>query len=245
VTNSQPVESIPPDLISFLRKELATLSSYSIPFWRRSRKSKHDTLRYILNKNIIPSTGIVTEFGVFKGVTINMIAKKYPNRKVFGFDSFEGFPDDGRKDWQHDFSLNGVLPDVPKNTQLIKGFFEETLPDFVKDHKNEKFAMLHIDCDIYSSTKTIFEQCESMIQPGCIIVFDELLHYKGFENHEVLAFYEYLKKTGRRFEWVAIRNKVLPIDDYLQPSKDQKFTSGIMKDWRENGYEQEVAVRIL
>src|SRR5690348_1698775 len=38
--------------------------------------------------------GFLAEFGVFSGKSINLIAERYPERKVYGFDSFEGFPSD-------------------------------------------------------------------------------------------------------------------------------------------------------
>jgi hypothetical protein len=53
-------------------------------------------------------------------------------------------------------------------------------------------ALLHIDCDLYSSTKTIFELLSDRIVPGTVIVFDELVNYPAFKKHEVLAFYEFL-----------------------------------------------------
>ncbi|GAA6134379.1 hypothetical protein NBRC116188_11680 [Oceaniserpentilla sp. 4NH20-0058] len=233
------------DYLAFLKVELPKLKTKRLPFWRKSRKTKHDTLRYVVNKYSFSQAGLCAEFGVFKGVTIRMMANKLPSQKFYGFDSFTGFPDDGRTDWQHDFSLQGKLPDVPKNVTLIQGYFEDTLEAFVAEHKDECFALMHIDCDIYSSTKTIFNICKPMIKPGCIIVFDELLHYSGFENHEMLAFYEFLSETGLNFEWLSIRNKVLDIEEYLTSTWSQKLVGSPMKVWREMGYEQEVAIRII
>lgn len=233
------------DYKQFLSQELPKLKNCKIPFFKRTRKSKHDTMRYILNKNILDTTGIFAEFGVYKGTTIKMIAKAYPNTTVYGFDSFEGFPEDGRKDWKNDFSLQGKLPEVPENVRLLKGYFEETLEKFAKENEGNHLSFMHIDCDIYSSTKTIFNTLDELIKPGCIIVFDELLHYDGFENNEIKAFYEYLQDKKRKFEWLAIRNKVIDLKSYLD-LKANGFTGyETMKDWREKGYEQEVALRIL
>ena len=103
--------------------------------------------------------------------------------------------------------------------------------------------MIHIDCDIYSSTKTIFNLCKDMIKPNCLIVFDELLHYNPFLDNEMLALYQFIQESGLDFEWVAIRGKVLTIDEYLSPSPNLEFIRGIMADYRKNGYEQEVAIR--
>ena len=230
---------------AFLEERLPLLALKKLKWWQKSRDSKHDTLRYCLKNVPIDSNGIIAEFGVFKGTTLRMIANHYKNMMVFGFDSFEGFPDDGRQDWNQDFSLSGHLPKVPENVTLIKGFFEQTLLKFVEDNKGRYFSMIHIDCDIYSSTKTIFTLCKEMIKPNCLIVFDELLHYNPFLNNEMLALYEFIKDSDFDFEWVAIRKKVLTIDEYLNPTPSLEFTRGIMADYRKHGYELEVAIRII
>ena len=46
----------------------------------------------------------------------------------------------------------------------------------------------NIDCDIYSSTKDIFDIAGDRINPGCIIVFDEYINYPSWEQHEFKAF---------------------------------------------------------
>lgn len=230
--------------LAFLRAELPKLALRRIPFWHRTLDSKHDTLRYCLRKEAVDPAGLIAEFGVFKGTTIRMIARRFPQAEVYGFDSFEGFPDDGRADWRQDFSLGGTLPAVPANVRLVKGYFDDTLPAFVERNRGRFLSLLHIDCDIYSSTRTIFEQCRPMIRPGCLIVFDELLHYNRFLHNEMLAFYEFVRDTGARFEWVGIRGKVLPIDDFLNPDDKTRRFMKIMKTYRAAGYEQEVALRI-
>ena len=72
---------------------------------------------------------------------------------------------------------------VRDNVVLIKGWFDRTLSLFMKDVVNDKqLALLHVDCDLYSSTKTIFDIFEINIRPGTIIVFDELFNYTGSAN---------------------------------------------------------------
>lgn len=234
---------IPNGYMDFIEEELPKLRLKRLNWWRKSPYSKHDTLRYCLRTQKI-TNGIIAEFGVFKGTTIRAIARKFKNRQIFGFDSFEGFPNDGRKDWNQNFSLNGDMPIVPNNVTLIKGFFEDTLPVFISNRKGGHFSLLHIDCDIYSSTKTIFTKCRDMIRPGCLIIFDELLHYNGFLDNELLAFYEFVTENELGFEWVAIRGGVMEASNL--PSRDNLMTKDWkMADFRKRGYEQEVAVRIV
>jgi len=112
--------------------------------------------------NISILEGVVIEFGVYKGDTINYIARKLPSFDVFGFDSFEGLPEFWRDGFDKGtFSLNS-LPEVEKNVKLYKGWFDDTLPQFVKENK-QKIAYLHVDCDLYNSTKLIFEYLKDRI----------------------------------------------------------------------------------
>ena len=56
---------------------------------------------------------------------------------------------------------------------------------------------MHIDCDLYSSTKTIFDNFEEFILEGTVILFDEIIGYDYFRQHEYKAFVEFLQKTGK------------------------------------------------
>ena len=89
------------------------------------------------------------------------------------------------------------------NVTLIKGFFEETLPRFAAEHRHDKVALLHVDCDLYSATKTIFDQLGDLLQPGCIIIFDEYFNYPDWQDGEYKAFAEYAASEGRSFEYIA------------------------------------------
>ena len=80
------------------------------------------------------------EFGVASGRTINYISK-FTKDKVYGFDSFEGLPEKWRDGFNKGaFNRNGILPEVNNNVELIKGWFDETLPNFIKNH-NKKVSL--------------------------------------------------------------------------------------------------------
>ncbi|MFC2089126.1 hypothetical protein ACFLT1_00005, partial [Bacteroidota bacterium] len=80
--------------------------------------------------NEIRKEGIILEFGVWKGRSINYMSKKLVNRKFYGFDSFEGLQEDwkGHGLTKGYFNLKGKLPKVNSNVTLIKGWFSTTLP---------------------------------------------------------------------------------------------------------------------
>ncbi len=172
-------------------------------------------LSYILNNynNTIPDDAFIIECGVASGSTINMIGNSMKKTKnIYGFDSFEGLPEewnDGellyKKGW---FSTNGNMPIVPRNVNLIKGWFNQTLPIFKQDVlKESPISLLHVDCDLYSSSKEIFTCFEKNIVSGTIIVFDELWNYPDYKQHEIKAFAEYLQKNNKWFEPLICRQK--------------------------------------
>jgi Macrocin-O-methyltransferase (TylF) len=142
--------------------------------------------------------GLFLEFGVASGRTINHMALNTPQTQFYGFDSFEGLPEAWRSGFDKGEFAQESLPAVPPNVTLIKGWFDDTLPTFLHDRPQTPLSLLHIDCDLYSSTKTIFANLQDRMVTGTIIVFDEYWNYPGWRDHEFKAFEELLAETGVR-----------------------------------------------
>jgi len=145
------------------------------------------------------------EFGVHSGHTINYISQ-FTNNKVYGFDSFEGLPEKWRDGFDKGaFDRNGILPQVNSNVELIKGWFNQTLLNFIQTH-NKKVSFIHMDADLYSSTKYIFDVLKDYIDTDCIIVFDEFVNYQGFDGDtgELKAFYEFITENKVDYEWIGM-----------------------------------------
>lgn len=166
--------------------------------------------------------GIIVECGVWQAFTTNIIGKAHPERHMYGFDSFRGLPEDwvrgDRNITTAFFNKGGNLPGVPPNVKLVPGWFNETLPPFVKEHSTDAIAYLHVDCDIYSSTVTVLTTLAPLLRPGTIIVFDDMFNYPGYENHELLAMYEFFASTEWRVEWLGKQGHVTP-----KPERDEGF----------------------
>ena len=164
-------------------------------------------LTYVFEKiklNHKPDT-LWLEFGVYNGKTINYIST-FTNDKVYGFDSFEGLPETWREGFDvGTFNKNGIAPPVNNNVELLKGWFDETLPDFIKT-QNKKVSFIHMDADLYSSTKYVLNILKEYIDNDCIIVFDELVNYPGFdgETGELKAFYEFITENIVDYEWIGM-----------------------------------------
>lgn len=164
-------------------------------------------LEYVFEKMALkhkPGT-MWLEFGVASGRTINYISK-FTSKTVYGFDSFEGLPEKWRKGFDRGaFSRNGEFPKVNDNVVLVKGLFNETLPEFIRTH-DKKVSFIHMDADLYSSTKYVFDTLKDYIDTDCVIIFDELLNYPGFDGDtgELKAFYEFVTENNVNYEWIGM-----------------------------------------
>lgn len=158
-----------------------------------------ETLAYALSATDID--GLTLEFGVNFGTTIRYIGR-LTDGPVHGFDSFEGLPES----WKHEaagrYSTGGILPDTPDNVTLHKGWFKDTLPPFLKGHAGP-VCFVHVDCDIYSSTKTVFDNIGTRLVPGSVIVFDEYITNPDWQEDEFKAFQEAVHSFELGYEYLA------------------------------------------
>ena len=175
--------------------------SNSAMFGDRKELFKFVFEEYIKNSDY--KDKLFLEFGTYKGESINFLSLLMPELKFYGFDTFQGLPESFSIWKKGEFDTKGKLPKVNDNVSLIKGYFNETLPKFLEEHK-EKAAFIHIDCDLYSSTKTIFENIHDRIVPNTVIQFDEYYNYPGWRNHEFKAFQEFCKKYSVEYEYIGI-----------------------------------------
>jgi hypothetical protein len=150
-----------------------------------------------------PQDGVFLEFGVSTGGTITVIAR-HTRQTVWGFDCWEGLPEDlcGYKDGEsfvHD--PKGSFIGKPAGTllgniRLVDGLFEDTLPKWLEEHPAVVISFVHIDCDLYSSTKTVLDCLKYHLDDGVVIAFDEFMGYGNsniWPHHEYKAFTEFLE----------------------------------------------------
>ncbi len=129
--------------------------------------------------------GDIVECGVAYGnglITFATMAKlEDKGRKVYGFDSFEGFPTPSIFDKSHRESMKGEYGDanlsyverVLRNAnvghvELVKGFVEDTAKQY-----DGNIALLYIDLDLYEGYKSTLEAMFDKVVSGGIVAFDE------------------------------------------------------------------------
>jgi tetratricopeptide (TPR) repeat protein len=143
-----------------------------------------------------PDSGAVVECGVYHGRTLTLLAQWAAGRKVHGFDSFQGLPEAwSALEPAGSYSTGGRSPSVPDNVELVPGWFADTLPEFAAT-LDAPIAFLHIDCDLYQSTREVLAALGPSLQPGSVVVFDEYTGYPGWRGHEFRAWQEYLAASS-------------------------------------------------
>ena len=145
--------------------------------------------------------GLYCEFGVFKGLSINHIAST-TNHTIHGFDSFEGLPETWRTGLEKGVFKVSELPEVRQNVKLHKGWFNESLPVWAKANPGP-IAFMHVDSDLYSSAKTVFEILGDRIVPGTVIQFDDYFNHPGWQHGEHKAFTEFVESRQVTFEYLG------------------------------------------
>ena len=157
-------------------------------------------LRWSLAKADNP--GLIAEFGVRRGTSIRVLAGE-TSGTVHGFDSFVGLPEGWVNAPAGVLTAGGELPEVPVNVTLHAGWFEDSLPPFLAAHPGPlRFA--NIDCDIYSSARTVLWALADRIRPGAILLFDELVGNRTWRQDEYRALTEFAAEFGRDWEVLGI-----------------------------------------
>jgi hypothetical protein len=158
---------------------------------------------YEIFKRVLDVKGSVVECGVNHGFGVMTWAKLSAilepvnlTRRIYGFDTFSGFPSVSDKDragpGEHvkvgDLYADslGELTDlvsiydstrfighVPK-VELVAGDATTTIPAFVESHPHLLVSLLFLDFDLYEPTKVALEHFVPRMPKGAVIAFDEL-----------------------------------------------------------------------
>lgn len=131
---------------------------------------------------IAPANGYAMEFGVHKRCRFPILPKLLP-RGAFSVSTYSPAPQawnrSGTDTYEAGHFALDALPKVPENVTLVPGFFNDTLPEWLRS-ADQDVAFLHIDADLYSSAKLVLDALNDRLHPGAIVVFDELCDWQDF-----------------------------------------------------------------
>jgi O-methyltransferase len=122
-----------------------------------------------------PVVGCIVELGVYQGGALRALAGEFPQKRCYGFDTFEGMP---KESWREiDFhkpgefgntSLDAVKEAMPANVTLIAGLFPLSADSFDKP-----VSFAHVDMDLEKSTADAIVWLRARMTSGGIAVFDD------------------------------------------------------------------------
>ncbi len=181
----------------------ATLADAPFLFAKRQTVSEM-LVRFRLFEMVLDVSGAIVECGVAQGNNLLMfshmssILEPYAiNRRIVGFDTFEGFRSIGGKGDPEDiteadfsdtsdtrireaielFDLNRAAGHM-RRTEIVKRDAVETIKPYVDSHPELTVALLYLDFDLYEPTRAALTHLLPLVCKGGVVAFDEFNYDK-------------------------------------------------------------------
>jgi len=160
-------------------------------------------LHTIVSGHLGPRPIDYLEFGVWRGESLQLWARlnQNSNSRLFGFDTFEGLPENWGQTPKGTFSLQGHAPELSDpRVHLITGLFQKTLYPFLATYQRGNRIVVHVDCDLYTSTLFCLALMDRFLHRGDILIFDDFYSL----DHEFDAFLDYSRSFYRVLKPLAV-----------------------------------------
>jgi len=178
---------------------------------KRIYPRRYNLYNYLLEKENLKDMAIdYLEFGVSGGLSFKWWtdANRNANSRFYGFDTFEGLPEDyGVLFPKGDMSASVMATD-DKRVEFVKGLFQDTLLDFLHSHplgNNRK--VIHMDADIFSATLYALSNMAVHLKKNDVILFDEF----NVPNHEFRAYKCFIESFYVKMELIGAVNNYLQV----------------------------------
>ena len=207
----------------------------AFPRFTSKRSLARFIVKYEIFKNILSINGVIIECGVYNGSGLfswaqlsNIFEPVNYNRKIIGFDTFEGFVEIGESDINVDkkpcvgdlrgaelgefelsvkkYSNERHLMHI-KNIELVKGDFIITGQKYIEQNPHLIVSLLYLDFDLYEPTKKALELFLPRMCKGAIVCFDQLncINFPG-ETKALIEEFDLKKYELKRFPidpWIS------------------------------------------
>ena len=175
-------------------------------FWSKWDYNK----RYPFYEKIIQHEGLhgpinYLEFGVATGKSFQWWLQQntHPDSRFYGFDTFDGLPEDWGPYKKGAFGTNHQVPVInDQRGNFFKGLFQQTLPDFLKQFDHSKRMVLMMDADLFSATLYVLTSMAPFLKKGDVILFDEFV----VPTHEFMAFQHFVNSYYINLELIGAAN---------------------------------------
>lgn len=183
--------------------------------------------------------GDIVECGIGRGrslltiMALESLFRTFPGyrpRKIFGLDSFEGFPEPSKEDvsprnpkkgeWsaspngEFTYSLENlnriirnaeIAPEIVDDLTLMKGFFDQTAPNVAA----KEIVILHLDGDLYRSVRDpLFILADRVAVGGVVVIDDFRLHNPDKKNEAFPGARRAVEEFMRDHDHFVIRESI-------------------------------------
>lgn len=161
--------------------------------------------KWVIEKEQLAESINYIEFGVASGQSFKWFMEQ--NRDAasgfYGFDTFDGLPEDWGTFKKGAFSNNNQVPEInDARGKFYKGLFQQTVPGFLKELDNSKKNVLMMDADLYSATLYALTSLAPYLKKDDIIFFDEFV----VPTHEFRAFLDFTQSYYINLQLIAAAN---------------------------------------
>lgn len=166
---------------------------------------RNDMYKWVIDKEALTQTINYIEFGVAAGHSFKWWLEQNKNvaSTFYGFDTFDGLPEDWGPFKKGSFSNANELPIINDDRgKFYKGLFQQTVPGFLKELDNSKRNVLMMDADLYSATLYALTSLAPYLKKGDIIFFDEFV----VPTHEFKAYSDFVASYYINLELIAAAN---------------------------------------
>lgn len=155
------------------------------------------------------------EFGVWQGQSTQYFSSQLHSlqTRFWGFDSFEGLPENWFSHPKGYFSVNGVMPKIDDTrVQFVKGWFQQSFDNGLQRAKKSipapSSVFIHFDADLYSSTLFLLTSLHRQFDQYYFL-FDE------FMSQECRALYNFQQAYGCKIEFLAYSSSESPFPEHV------------------------------
>ncbi len=166
---------------------------------------RNDFYKYVFDTQQLDDAINYLEFGVANGESFKLWLQqnKHPESRFYGFDTFDGLPEDWGVYKKGYFSTNFRVPEInDQRGKFFTGLFQQTFSTFLKDYNPAKRNVVMLDADLYSSTLFVLTSLAPYLKKGDIVFFDEFV----VPTHEFKAYTDFLQSYYFNLRLIAAAN---------------------------------------
>ncbi len=166
---------------------------------------RYEMYKWVIEKENLTGPLNYLEFGVASGKSFNwfMTQNAHADSRFYGFDTFDGLPEDWGSFKKGAFSNKSETPLIKDlRGRFLKGLFQQTVPSFLSELDNSRINVLMMDADLWSATLYVLTSFAPFFKKGDIIFFDEFV----VPTHEFKAFLDFTQSYYMNLQLVAAAN---------------------------------------